>query len=199
LYIEKYRTFCAGVFGERIDCYLTDSVSFRQLIGSSDEHDFLFAKKDGSKLEVDNVESGFYNDTTERKTISANALFARHDNDSNRLTSPPLFGKNTIKCNDDFYPASSYKTEDGNYMSEIQYHCGNDYLNAVYYTDSLHFRVFIGVYSPGSFLNNYSVQSKGNKEFEFFNIENKRKTDTTRRTTYLLSDLRKNGLITVCK
>lgn len=41
LYLERYRTFCAGVFGELTECYLTDSATFRQKIGSYDEHESL--------------------------------------------------------------------------------------------------------------------------------------------------------------
>jgi len=199
LYVEKYRTFCAGVFGETIDCYLTDSTSFRQLIGSYDEHQSLKVKQDGNKMEVYNLESSSIPDTLEKRTISKAELFAKHFSDSSCLTAIPIFGKNTITCDSDYYPASSYKTDDGYYMTEVQYKCGNDYLNAAYYTDSLKFRVFIGVYSPGSFSNNYSVKLNSNNNFDFFNIEYKNKVDTIKHETYLLTKLKKRGMVKVCR
>lgn len=198
LYIERYRTFCAGVFGERIDCYITDSVSFRQLIGAYDEHGTLTAEQNSNKLEVYNLESIILADTLEKKTISKAALLTKHHNDSSCLANIPIFGKNTIKCNN-YYPAGSYKTEDNYYLTQIQYKCENDFLNAVYYTDSLTFRILIGIYSPGSLSNNYKVKQNSNKDFDFFNVEYKHKTDTVKRKTYLLSELRKGNLTKVCK
>jgi hypothetical protein len=198
LYIERYRTFCAGVFGERIDCYLTDSVSFRQLIGDYDEHGSLTAEKNGNNLEVYNIESITFADTLEKKTISKTELLTKHHSDSSCLVNIPIFGKNTIKCNN-YYPAWSYKTDDNYYLTQTQYKCENDFLNAVYYTDSLNFRIFIGIYSPGSFSNNYFAIQNINKDFDFFNVEYKHKTDTVKRKTYLLSELKKGKLTKVCK
>ncbi len=199
LYVERYRTFCAGVFGELTECYLTDSISFRQKIGSYDEHESFFAKLNGDKIEAYNFQSSLVSDTIEKKTITKPDLWKNHHTDSNCLVTLPVFGKNTIKCDNDFYPASSYKTEDGYFMAQVQYKCGNDYSNAVFYTDSLNFCVFIGVYIPGSFQNNYSVQQRSNNSFDFYNIENKRKVDTVKVEIYLLTNLKKGKLTKVCK
>jgi hypothetical protein len=176
LYIERYRTFCAGVFGELIECYLTDSATFRQKIGSYDEHEFFRAKLNGDKIEAYNLQSGSISDTIEKKTITKNDLLKFHHTDTNCLSTSPIFGKNTIICDNDFFPASSYKTDDGNYMAQVQYKCGSDYSNAVFYTDSSHFCVFIGVYVPGSLENNYSVKQNTNN-FDFYNITDRRKVD----------------------
>ena len=198
LYLERYRTFCAGVFGELTECYVTDSTSFRSNIGSYDEHDFFRVKVTGDKITAYNLQTGLISDTVEKKTIPNTILLKYHHSDTNCLSTTPIFGKNTITCDKDFYPASSYKTADGMYMSEVQYKCGNDYSNAVFYTDSSRFSVFIGVYRPGSLENNYSVRQ--NKDtFDFYNITDRRKVDTVRTETYLLSELKKEKLITVCK
>ena len=199
LYIEKYRTYCAGVFGELVDCYLTDSTSFRQLIGTYDEHEHFRIKVDKENLITYNLESGLISDTVERKTVSKGELLLYNHNDTNLLSTKPLFGINTIRCDNDFYPASSYRTEDGYYLSEVQYKCGSEYSNAVFYTDSLKFSVFIGVYCPGDFINNYSVKANNDNAFEFFNVQYLRKVDTVYSKTYNLKDLKKGGFATVCK
>jgi hypothetical protein len=199
LYIEKYRTFCAGVWGEVTDCYLTDSISFRQKIGSHDEHEVFNAKLNGDKIEAYNFQSISIYDTIETKTITKADLWNYHNTDSNCLKTPPIFGKNTIACDDDFFPASSYKNDDGFFMTEIQYKCGSDFKNAVFYTDSINFCVLIGIYRPESLENNYSVKKEGNEIFNFYNVTDKWKTDTVKIKTYSLTDLKKGRLIKVCK
>jgi hypothetical protein len=198
LYVERYRTFCAGVFGETTDCYITDSATFRQRIGFYDEHEIFHTKLDGGKIEAYNFKSSLISDTIEKKTISKEELWKYRHTDTNCLSTSPVFGKNTIKCDSDFYPASSYKTDDGYFMTQVQYKCGNDYSNAVFFTDSSNFCIFIGVYIPGSFENNYSVR-RNNNSFDFYNITEKRKIDTVKVQTYMLSDLKKGKLIKVCK
>ncbi len=199
LYVEKYRTFYAGVFGELTECYLTDSINFRHKIGSYDEHDRFYAEQLGDKIFTYNFQSLSIPDTTDRKTISKTELWQQHHSDTTCLFTTPVFGKNTITCDKDFYPASSYKTDDGYYMSEIQYRCGNDYSNAVFYTDSLNFCVLVGVYIPGSFANHYSIKVNNNNTFDFFNIAFISKVDTVKSETFLLTDIQKGSLIKVCK
>ncbi len=198
LYLERYRTFCAGVFGELTECYLTDSITFRQKIGSYDEHEKFDAKLKGETVEVYNFKSSLLSDTIEQKTIIKSQLFQFHHTDKNCKKTMPLFGTNSIKCDADYYPAGSYKTDDGNYISEVQFKCGNDYSNAVFYTDSINFCVFIGIYKPGSFANNYSVKLKNNSDFIFYNITEIPKTDTVKFATFSLNELRKGKLIEVC-
>ena len=198
LYIERYRTFCAGVFGELTECYITDSTTFRQIIGSYDEHEFFRAELSGDKIVAYNLQSGSVSDTIEKRTISKDKLLKYHHTDTTCLSTSPLFGKNTIKCDNDFYPASSYKTDDGNYMTQVQYKCGSDYSNAVFYTDSSHFCVFIGVYVPGSLENNYSVEQTSDN-FNFYNVTDRRTVDSIKVQTYLLADLKRGKLNNVCK
>ena len=199
LYLERYRTFCAGVFGELTECYLTDSTTFRQKIGSYDEHESFFAKLNGDKIEAYNFQSSLIADTIEKRTITKADLWKCHHNDTTCLRTIPIFGKNTIKCDNEFYPASSYKNDDGYFIAQVQYKCGNDYSNAVFYTDSLNFSLFIGVYIPGSFENNYSVKRNNNGSYDFYNVTDIRKVDTVKVETYLLTDLKKGKLIKVCK
>ena len=199
LYLERYRTFCAGVFGELTECYLTDSTTFRQKIGSYDEHERFFARLNGNKIEAYNYSTYLISDTIEKKTITKADLWKNHQIEKDCFALPPIFGTNTIKCNDNFYPASSYKTDDGNFLTEVQYKCDNDYSNAVFYTDSLHFCVFVGIYIPGSRQNNYKVKMNANNVFDFYNIEDKVQIDTVKVATYLLTELTKGKFIKVCK
>ncbi|HEX7847512.1 MAG TPA: hypothetical protein VF476_17050 [Chitinophagaceae bacterium] len=178
-------------------CYITDSTTFRQKIGSYDEHDFLSINLNDDKIEVYNIQPGLISDTVERKKIAKAGLLTYQHTAKECLSTTPLFGKNTIACDTNFYQASSYKTDDGNYITQIQYKCGNDFLNAVFYTDSARFCVFIGVYKPGDFEGNYSVQ-QDKDDFDFYNITDRRTRDTTNAKTYLLADLKKGKLINVC-
>ena len=199
LYLERYKTFCAGVFGEVTECYITDSSTFRQKIGSYDEHESYQANLVEDKIITYNIESSSYPDTTEIKSISKNEIFQKQQTDKNCLSTIPVFGTNSIKCDSQIIDAGSYKTEDGYYISQVQHHSGNNFLNAVYYTDSLKFSVFIGVHNPGSLTNNYSVKLDSMGTYNFYNIEYKNKADTVKRQTYSLTVLKKGKLSKVCK
>src|SRR5882724_6347406 len=69
LYLERYRTFCAGVFGELTECYITDSTTFRKQIGSYDEHEQFYATLNGEKIDAYNFQSSLISDTIDKKTI----------------------------------------------------------------------------------------------------------------------------------
>jgi hypothetical protein len=117
LYVEKYRTFCAGVFGEVKECYLTDSLHFRQKIGAYDEHEHFYVKKEGNKIMTYNYQEVSIPDTIEKKTLMKQELWKLHHSATNCLATIPIFGKNTIVCDNNFYLAYTYKTEDGYYIS----------------------------------------------------------------------------------
>lgn len=199
IYLERYRTFCAGVFGELTECYLTDTFTFRTKVGSYDEHESFKVVQNGETFEAFNFQSSLLNDTIERKRISQNELFQIHHSDKNCLVTEPLFGINSLKCDTDFYPASSFKTDQGIYHTVIQFKCGSDYKNAIFYTDSLEFCIFVGLYEPGSFENNYSCNKISSDSFEFYRINNINKVDTVKRQTFALSELKKSKLLKVCK
>ena len=198
LYLERYKTYDAGVWGELIECYITDSLSFRTKIGSFDEHESFYAIQKGDTIEAYNFESRLLNDTIESKTISQKELFKIHHTDKQCISTKPLFGINSLKCDTDYYSASSYKTEQGLYHTEIQFKCGSEYKNAIFYTDSLKFCIFVGLYEPGSFENNYSCDKIGVDSFEFYRINNINKVDTVKRQAFRLMDLKKHKLIKVC-
>jgi len=199
IYLEKYRTFCAGVFGEVIECYVTDSTTFRYKIGSYDEHESFHVYLVKDKIIAYNLQSKTIYDTVERKFISKSQLWQYHHSDKNCLSTLPIFGTNTINCDSDYYPASSYRTNDGYIITQVQYRCGNEYTNAVYFTDSINFSVLIGIYNPGSRENNYSVNKINNESYAFYNITDIQKYDTLKVGTFLLTDLKKEKLIDVCK
>jgi hypothetical protein len=199
IYLERYRTFCAGVWGELTECYLTDTLTFRYKIGSYDEHGSFFAIQKSDTIVAYNFESRLLNDTIERKVITKKELFQIHHTDKSCIKTKPLFGSNSLKCDTDYYPASSYRTDEGFYHTEIQFKCGSEYKNAIFYTDSLNFCIFVGLYEPGSFENNYSCNKMGLDSFEFSRINNIDKVDTIKRQTYTLTELKKNKLIKVCK
>lgn len=196
--MERYKTYDAGVWGELIECYITDSLNFRAKVGSFDEHESFYAIKQGNTIEAYNFESTLLNDTIERKIITQNELLLIHHTDKECISTKPIFGTNTLKCDTDFYPASSYKTDQGLYHTEIQFKCGSEYKKAIFYTDSLKFCIFVGLYEPGSFENNYSCSKIGLDSFEFYRINNINKVDTVKRQKFNLNDLKKNKLIKVC-
>lgn len=197
MYVERYRTFCGGVFGEMIDCYITDSISFRQKVGSYNQHESLYTKLDVDKIIAYRSQSRVISDTLERKTILKTDLGKYPYADTSCVKKTPLFGKNTIKC-DDYVPASSYRVTNG-LLRQVQYKCDNDYFNAVFYTDSKSFCIFLGVYTPESSENNYSVKENNMGGLDFYNITDRRVTDTISTENFLLDDLKKGKLIQVCK
>lgn len=199
IYLERYRTFCAGVWGEMTECYLTDTLTFRYKIGSYDEHERFYVIQKGDTIEAYNFETRLLNDTIERRIITQKELLQMHHSDKNCINTKPLFGSNSLKCDTDYYPASSYKTDEGFYHIETQFKCGNEYKNAIFYTDSLYFCILVGLNEPGSFENNYSYNKIGLDSFEFYRIHDINKIDTVKRQTYNLTDLKKKKLIKVCK
>jgi hypothetical protein len=199
LYIEECKTLNMGVWGEVFDCYLTDSINFRQKIGTHDEHENFDAKLNADKIEVYNLQPILTNDTIETRTITKADLWKYHNTSTNCLKTLPIFGKNTIQCDDNFYPTSSTTNDDGNFMTEIQYKCGANDLNAVFYTDSLNFCVFLGIHIPGKFECNYKVKKNNNDSFTFYNIIDKWKVASVKTKTFLLTDLKKGKLNKVCK
>ena len=83
-------------------------------------------------MEAYNLQAGFISDTIGKKTITKNDLLNYHQTGRNLLLTSPIFGKKTVKCDSDFYPASSYKTDDSYYMTQVQYKCCSNYSNAVF-------------------------------------------------------------------
>ena len=196
LYLEKYRTFCAGVFGEVKRCYVTDSLTFRQKIGSYDEHETFQVNLNGEIVEAYTFETSFFNDTIDKKTITKEQLFQFHHTERNCITTTPIFGENSLKCDNNQHYWTS-KMDNGYYMPAFQFQCdNNDYSNAVFYTDSLNFSVFIGIYVPGG--NPYRVEQRDEKNIIFYNIAYRTKIDTVNFETFPLSELKKGKLIEVC-
>lgn len=198
LYVERYQTFCAGVFGNLTECYITDSIFFRHKIGEYDEHERFRVEFDGNRVAAYNFDVYNISDTIEKKILSNTDLLNYHHSEINALTTSPVFGKNTIRCDKKLGEVSSYKTEEGNYITQIQYHCKDDFSNAVFYTDSSNFCVLLGIYESGSLENHYSVR-KVNQSFEFYNITYRSETQILKTQIYLLSDLKKKRLVSVCE
>ena len=195
LYIEKYQTFCGGVFGERIDHYITDSTSFRSNVGWNDEHNFLSISLHNDSAFVYKIESVSTTDTLSQKSLPINDLFRFRDMKSATTMSHPLFGINTLTCNDSYFFSSS---EVGNkyFLSSDQFKCGNTFINADYLTDTTNFHLLIGFYDVGSgpF---YSVKIDKDS-VHFYQKKYGNRTDTIEEKKFKISDLRKEGLVKVC-
>jgi hypothetical protein len=197
LYVERYRTYCAGVFGEMTTCYLTDSVGFRQVIGRYDEHEHFRTTLRGDSIITFNCQTTLLEDTVERRSLSITQLRRCHQTDSALLQQSPLFGTNTIACNTDFYPASSYKAEEGYTISQVQFKCGNLYQNAVFCADSS-WSIFLGVDVPGEMTGNYKVRRTSDSIWEFYNVTFKHRVDTTQSAGFSLAELKKEGMGKTC-
>ncbi|MDP4264103.1 MAG: hypothetical protein Q8941_16365 [Bacteroidota bacterium] len=197
LYVEKYRTFCAGVFGERNDYYLTDSVKFRKYIGSSDEHNTIRILQKDSIIHLYTLASRIITDTIGQKSVSRFDLINKQRFDSNNAKAIPLFGTNQIPCNN-FLSYSSHEFEKGFFMTIDQFQCGSTYLNAVYITDSSTFRKLIGFYDSGSNNPSYSIKVNNN-EFIFYQTRSRSVIDTTNHETFKLSEFLPGRLEKVCE
>jgi hypothetical protein len=196
LYVEKYRTFCAGVFGEVISSYLTDSTNFRLRIGSADEHGRLIVRKNGNTISTYVVESKLLSDTLEIKTINDLAIKS-HRYDSTCTNAVPIFGTDMIKCNN-CYPFSSYECEPGYYIATDQFKCKKDYLNAVYLTDSADFRILLGFYVPGRGPH-FTAKLTSNNLLKVYKTESRWEYDTLNVQSFELNELLKGELKPVCK
>lgn len=196
LYVEKYLTFCGGVYGERIDHFLTDSTHFRSNIGWNDEHNVLSVSISNNIVYVYKIESFAVYDTLEHASLSKAALLMFKDTGSATKTSQPLFGINPLACNNGYY-ASSYKLEDNYFITSDQFKCGNTFINADYLTDSMHFRLLIGFYDVGSGPE-YSVQVHKDS-VDFYKKQSRSKSDTLETNTFKLSELLHAGFSNACK
>ena len=199
IYLEKYRTFCAGVLGELTDCYLTDSLSFRMKIGSYDEHERLIVKFNQDKFYVYNTTSNMVFDTIETAKFSLDQLLKTHHTDNKIRSTKPIFGFNTITCDTDYHSGfGDYSIDENLIITKTQFRCGDKYLNAEYLTGSSNFRILIGVYEPGSLDNNYHVVKLKNDSFAFYNIAIRDLTDTIATTVFTINQLKKSELSKVC-
>lgn len=199
LYVERYQTFCAGVFGEVTTCYLTDSMSFRQRIGSYDEHSSFYAEKVNDKIVTYNFQWSRHPDTIEVKRITNSELLSYQNSGKNILTSKPLFGQNTIICDTNIYSLSSWQTEDGMYWSELQYKCGSDdFKDAIFYTDSSSFCILVGVCAPAN-SDHFNAKMNKNGTLDFYYINWNDRKDTLTSETFILADLKKHKFCKVCE
>ncbi len=196
LYVGRYTAFCAGVFGERTDYYLTDSSRFRKKIGWSDEHSGLSVIKNGAVVDVYRIESNVIVDTISSKTIALSDILSSHHFDSSGVNATPVFGKNIKLCNS-WQNLYCYKNDDGFYIAEDQFHCGNDYVNALYFTDSVHFRILLGFQKPGEARFDACKNSKGEIVFIEFNRRNE--DDTIEHKVFKMCDLIVGGMEKTCK
>lgn len=200
LYIERYLTFCGGVFGgELTTSYLTDSTVFRQPIGSDDEHEFLGCSIDGDILYTHLVESRDSEYIATRKFFTPSQLSAYHHTPATCIGTAPLFGSNPIACDSDFYDFSSYETFKGHHITSVQYKCGSDYLNAQFFTDSSKFCILLDIDDVGKSGNMYRVENKGDTLFEFQEVAFIHWVDTIETETFRISALKKKGFAKVCK
>lgn len=199
IYLEKYRTFCAGVFGELTDCYLTDSLTFRTKIGAYDEHERLIVKFHKNKCYIYNTTATIATDTIETVILSRGQLLNIHHSDNNILVTKSIFEGNKITCNTDYHSGfGDYSIDDNLFITKTQFKCGNSYLNAIYFTDSLTFRVLIGVHEPGSEENNYSVEKLTSDSFAFYNITENNHIDTISTKVLTMKQLKESHLTNVC-
>ena len=204
LYVEKYRTYCGGVYGgNAITSYITDSLTFRQKIGYEYDHDHLSVELKGEIVEAYNIEFFYSEEIIEQKTFTKKELFQFQHTAKNCINTTPIFGINSLKC-DNYNPShvGCYQRENGYYVTYTQFTCdtggGYDCLNAVFFTDSLNFSAFIGIYLPGKRENIYRVEQEGKENFIFYNITTRQEADTIRRASFPLAELRKGKLIEVC-
>lgn len=147
LYLEKYRTFCGGVFGEIIKTYLTDSSNYRVLVGSNDEHQKLRITYEYGILESIRLESKIIVDTLDRKILSKKDLIESKRYDKANERNKPIFGVNDLICFNS-KPFTSYKISDDIFIAKDQYNCDTSYVNAIYLTDSVNFKILIGLSYP---------------------------------------------------
>lgn len=197
LFLERYKTFCGGVFGEMNRSYLTDSSTFRAYLDSDDEHQKLSILYGHGVLTSLRLASNFITDTFESKSLSLDELIREKRFDSSEVLNDPIFGLNDLTCVT-FSPFTAYKITDSLFISKDQYHCGNAYINAVYLTESTHFRRLIGLSKPSSGPH-YSVEMKGNHQLMLYVKDTRISYDTLQVRKMRLDSLKAFGFEEVCE
>lgn len=197
LYIERYYTFCAGVFGEVITCYLTDSSSFRTKIGNYDEHGFLSIEKKSDYIMTYNIENRIETDTLKRIRLTKSELIQKSTKDKSTDTLKPVFGSSRKLCGN-YHHYNDYAINDKFYISVNQYHCNDEWLNAVYFTDSRSFKILIGLEVPGEQISYYCTPIN-NYEFDFCETYTRTESDTIKTRKFILNTLKNSKFERVCK
>ncbi|MDT3740393.1 MAG: hypothetical protein RO257_12930 [Candidatus Kapabacteria bacterium] len=197
LYVERYMTFCAGVWGEEVTSYLTDSTNFRIKIGHNDEHGNIEVIKKDNIIIASLLESRFETDTLNQKTMLIADLIKNRQYDSCYIKTKPIFGDNIIKCENCIH-SNSYEFDDNYYISDDLYKCNNINLNAVYLTDSRNFRILIGIYEVGKGPN-YNAVLKDKYNIIVYETKSKIVYDTMRVNKFNLKEIPQIKLGKVCK
>ena len=198
LYAEYYQTFSAGVYGEVVSCFLTDSISFRCKVGSNDEHGRTYLSKKGEYIYINNCETKTIYDTVEKVSITETEFGEKSKEQKDCDFPKPIFGKNILKCKNGI-DTSSWKTDKEINFRKIQFKCDNQYLDALYFINKKNESIFVGIYIPGSLENNYDYDIDSNGRTIFYRVNYIRKLDTVKTEKKLLSELKNTGMNNVCK
>ncbi len=197
LHVERYRTFCAGVFGETVTYCLTDSTNFRKSIGSKDEHGNVQIAEKNGVINFILTETKFIQDTLDLKRNILSNLNRSNTyipGDTNCL---PLFSKEKLPCTH-FSHLYSRELEHGFFLRTDQYQCNGEYINAVSLTDSIEINILIGFQKPGG-SPSYQINFVTNNEINVYQFDSHRAYDTLLVNAVTINTLKKEKLTGFCK
>ncbi len=173
LFIEKYCTSRGGVFAnDTYTTFITDSATFRFELGNVGDHDHLDVKLEDKKVVVQTIEPFNTSVVDKEETFSIDELKSKYDyKEPNELKSP-LSGERLIEENSTWQVFNIVKLDSALYSETIQYTFNTSertkkqkFINAIYITDSLTFRVFACNYDMDQWTNGLdqyelSIQNK---------------------------------------
>ena len=203
LYIEHYLTMNGGVLGgEMVDCYLTDSSTFRQHITKYDEHIFPEFAINNNILKIFTICNYYKHDTLEHTLLSINDLVSISASKNNSVFPISESDQNKLLCDT---LINSYIDKISNVNSNVQpyyfqvekYQRYNNWVDACYISDSLNFKLLVGIIDPQKMV--IKINRTDSTHFEFLEIKYQLIDDTVKTESYDICKLKNSGFVQPCQ
>ncbi|TCZ72248.1 hypothetical protein [Flaviaesturariibacter aridisoli] len=196
LYVERYHTFCAGVWGDGYTLYLTDTTSFRARIGWQDEHGHLGWRLDADSLRVFRYEFADDIDTLRHVQLFPEQLAAVRAK-GHEVLLQPLLGVPPPDCVQLVTDPGFTELSEGYRLRSRQLQCPPNYTNEYRLIDGKGLNLLLGYDRPGENLSFYpTVQKDGS--IDIYETTSRQWRDTTLREAFYLPALRHAGLVQPC-
>lgn len=138
IYIEKYRTYCGGVYaGEAYTSYVTDSTTFRFKSWITSEHSFLNFDLDGETLKIQELERIHKNSIVNSERFNIISMTKHSNNAMNNPFDEPLIKTNLISNEIRRGHFSNWKIDENYSVQTYQSFCkptkdSSSFINSVY-------------------------------------------------------------------
>lgn len=202
LFIEKYCTSRGGVYAnDTYATFITDSATFRYKLGQVGDHGQLNVELKDEMVIVQYTEPLITRVIDRKDTFSIDELKLKYDYKEPQELKSPLTGESLIEDSSTWNDFYTERFESGLYSEEIQFYFTNDstkkqkYINAVYITDSLTFRVFVCNYDMDLWtkgLDDYELGIR-NKNLHIVKFHKLYDTKVIKEVKYDLKEIKASG------